>query len=228
MYKLVVLPLLALGALGFSNEAEALIQIERCRSYTVTYPEQNGTFTTKTDSYCWLEFFAGPPEPPYQPPQIPDQPGGSTPAPNPPMCQSVLDNWPDDCSKEKKPVALPNGCSVVPASFVWVVNFTGACNEHDRCYGTFGSSKSSCDVALGDDMSTICNQYFGAQIHFEVLYGDIGNIPALVAARGVCRAQGSAYASGLSLVDPADYYDLAQKVAKCQNAHDDREQYCGS
>lgn len=54
-----------------------------------------------------------------------------------------------------------NGCGSststwVPDGYVVSVDFTGACDAHDRCYGTCNSSKLSCDAGLTADMMSAC------------------------------------------------------------------------
>jgi RHS repeat-associated protein len=57
----------------------------------------------------------------------------------------------------------PNGCGAAggaqfPGNFgLW--DFTPACNGHDICYGTCGSSKEDCDSQFLDDMLSICSSY---------------------------------------------------------------------
>jgi hypothetical protein len=61
-----------------------------------------------------------------------------------------------------------NGCG--PSGFGWTVpdsfgraNFTPACNQHDRCYGTCNSNRRVCDNQLRRQMKRECNQVFGRE-----------------------------------------------------------------
>lgn len=38
--------------------------------------------------------------------------------------------------------------------------FNSACNEHDRCYGTCGSDKESCDTKMKEAMLSACDKAF--------------------------------------------------------------------
>jgi hypothetical protein len=78
---------------------------------------------------------------------------------------------PDDCqgSRVSKQGYTPtfNGCGpagvggyVVPDQWDDYV-LTPACDNHDRCYGTCGSSKDTCDMNFLNDMRNICQADFG-------------------------------------------------------------------
>lgn len=81
-------------------------------------------------------------------------------------CDSITSGVPATCNLRYPPELIQNGCgtgataNIVPDSLI--VNgvtvarfgnlFTSACNRHDTCYGTFGTDKETCDIALGVDM----------------------------------------------------------------------------
>lgn len=54
----------------------------------------------------------------------------------------------------------PDWCGSDGTEFVpsrgFGVDWSGACREHDECYGTPGSSKDLCDYNLQQDMSLAC------------------------------------------------------------------------
>jgi RHS repeat-associated protein len=54
------------------------------------------------------------------------------------------------------PNAPTNGCSSPVGNAPSGVDFSPACNEHDRCYGTLGKSKLVCDREFFNDMVRIC------------------------------------------------------------------------
>ncbi|MIX27789.1 hypothetical protein CRQ34_13840 [Salmonella enterica subsp. enterica serovar Livingstone] len=39
---------------------------------------------------------------------------------------------------------------------LWGVNFMDVCRNHDKCYATKGSDKTTCDVNLGNDIALAC------------------------------------------------------------------------
>jgi hypothetical protein len=64
--------------------------------------------------------------------------------------------FPDSAFPYYEPV---NGCSTpLGVSFGWGNNqlFEGACNQHDKCYMTPGTSKFSCDNEMFESISRIC------------------------------------------------------------------------
>ena len=74
----------------------------------------------------------------------------------------------------------PNGCGpsgilglLVPECPLRLACFTPACNNHDICYGTCGSSREACDTAFHEGMLDVCAGTFGegsrAQTRCEVL-----------------------------------------------------------
>jgi len=65
-------------------------------------------------------------------------------------------------SEEQGEEPTSNGCGSagsewVPDSFPGGVDFSSACNNHDICYGTCGSSKGTCDDSLRQDMRDACD-----------------------------------------------------------------------
>ena len=99
-------------------------------------------------------------------------------------CSKVVDDpdhtpTPNGCGPEGGPSVPdnPTGCEDT--------SFLGACNEHDECYGTCGSNKSTCDdVFLGEvygetctGMLCICSESSCAPACFEfadLYYGAVG------------------------------------------------------
>ncbi len=61
--------------------------------------------------------------------------------------------------------AEPNGCGaesglsryLVPNGISGIYDFTSACNNHDDCYGTAGSSKSACDLQFAIELRDSCD-----------------------------------------------------------------------
>jgi hypothetical protein len=58
-----------------------------------------------------------------------------------------------------------NGCG--PSGFGWTIpdswgraNFTPACNQHDRCYGTCNSNRRVCDNQMRRQMKRECNRVY--------------------------------------------------------------------
>jgi hypothetical protein len=70
---------------------------------------------------------------------------------------------------------VTNGCGpegllglLVPECPMEGVCFTPACNAHDLCYVTCGSSRSACDDQFGRDLNAICRERFReGDPHFE-------------------------------------------------------------
>lgn len=188
-----------------------------------------------------MEWVPDPYDPPYQPPLIPAPPGFSE-VPHPNMCQITLDNWPDGCSKLKRPFAQANGCgpdgifgAPIPDNY-GPVGFTGFCNSHDLCYTTSGSTKNSCDAGLVNDLKSACTQYYDGQINIlERRFGVPPDAPLWVVDEtgrlegesSVCWHRADDYGDAVMSLGGTAYAD-AQKIAKCIQAHNDRDQYCGS
>ena len=110
-------------------------------------------------------------------------------------------------NKPSKKEPLLNGCGSegsewVPDSFLWIVSFVEACNNHDKCYGTCGSSKEDCDKKLGHDMENACKNKFGIlRFVFRKSYL-------------LCLAQAKIYELALLNVSAADAaFEKAQDVA---------------
>ena len=216
---------------------QARMQVE-CVTYTVTYPLQDGTVVTEPGGYCWLEWHPDPNDFPYEPPTIPVPPG-APPIPNPNMCQSTLDNWPSGCSKLKRPFLQLNGCGpqgilggLIPDNY-GPVGWTGACNTHDRCYGTYGQTKSNCDVGLINDLKAACNRYYRGQIGLlEYKFGpdlplDVQDeIGRLEGETLVCDTRADVYGDAVHSLG-ASAFAKGQQLGKCIQAHDDRDRYCG-
>jgi hypothetical protein len=93
------------------------------------------------------------------------------------------------------------------------VSFTSACNNHDHCYGTIGTSKSQCDSQLGSDIVAACNARLKskpmivcAPIPGRFLKGDSGSL-----AR--CAGLAATYQAAVSAVG-GRYYDNGQAQAR--------------
>ena len=61
-----------------------------------------------------------------------------------------------------------NGCGpndwrekLVPNKPLLLIDFTSACNAHDKCYSTCGKSQAECDKAFYDDLGAICFNKYG-------------------------------------------------------------------
>lgn len=217
--KQLILCLIALAGLWYAGSSNARIQSEvRCSTYTIT----SGGYSW-TGGYCWIEYslVRGTPSR-WDPPQFPDLPGGSPPANNPAMCQDVLDNWPDGCSEEKAPFVMPDGCSWSPDN-AGPVGFTPACNAHDVCYGTFGTSKASCDGSLGDDLRGGCTGYYRNAMRGT----EDEEFFQLQQAKEACKETANTYENVVSAFPAWAFYDDGQDLGECIEAHDDRDQYCG-
>jgi RHS repeat-associated protein len=67
----------------------------------------------------------------------------------------------------------PNGCGSGGA-LNWIIDgitpFKGACNFHDRCYGTWGVFKPTCDTILYSKMLVVCYKDYGADSTFDFLF----------------------------------------------------------
>lgn len=61
------------------------------------------------------------------------------------------------CARRTQRAVATNGCSL-PINIVPAHNalFTPCCHTHDRCYGTCGSTKSSCDSSFLSCMNSAC------------------------------------------------------------------------
>lgn len=149
--------------------------------------------------------------------------GGSEPPPaEPSPACAVFEQAARDagCDLQHPPTLAVNGCGaagsldffpdfLVLAPGIGGLNlFTGACNTHDVCYGTFPGAKRSCDDALQVDMLEACDMTFtplektlhGNACFFQaVSYAQglqsmaieaMGSIAAFNAgqAEGICRA----------------------------------------
>jgi len=74
----------------------------------------------------------------------------------------------NQCDLNNVPVLTRNGCGNkdfdVPDFLLARPSlgniFTPACDDHDVCYGTFGTSKDSCDLVLGNKMRNACSAQF--------------------------------------------------------------------
>lgn len=223
MCRLLACIFVLIGLLIYASNASALIPIEHCSTYTISSVDQYGSPVTWYGEYCWTTYIWEPPTPEYDPPDIPDLPGGTPPASDPLTCEAILDSWPENCSQEAKPQVLSHpGCTGIPEAIA-NVSITDACNTHDACYGTVGSSKTTCDSDFGTDIAILCTQYYAplitnapnSQARFE-----------LFAAMRLCGDVGDVYANGLSNVASYLYFDPAQDNAACIKAHEDRDQYC--
>lgn len=56
--------------------------------------------------------------------------------------------WGYGCGSEGSDWFVPDG--------LWGISFMDACRNHDKCYATKGSDKTTCDVNLGNDIALAC------------------------------------------------------------------------
>lgn len=89
----------------------------------------------------------------------------------------------------------PNGCgpagfggipeALVPEEPIGGISFTPACNNHDSCYATCGSSQDECDEAFHDDMLETCqNEAAAAGVDLEDCMAMASFYAAMVATYG--------------------------------------------
>ena len=66
------------------------------------------------------------------------------------------------CNADNAPSLAPNGCSTEIGSVDFFNNWdnvlVGACNQHDACYSTLGSSFDTCNRDMRTDMVNICSE----------------------------------------------------------------------
>jgi len=110
---------------------------------------------------------------------------------------SNLDNCPNKVSKGLAPTV--DGCSFVPDGPMANLNFTPACNGHDRCYGTCNAKKSDCDTAFYNDMVAICINTYGPE----------------AAATTTCKALAWTYATGVEWGGGIAYNNAQKTYCKC-------------
>jgi RHS repeat-associated protein len=63
--------------------------------------------------------------------------------------------------------------SIIPDSFFGIVDFTGPCSAHDRCYGRLGSVRLRCDQKLYGEMIAECYKTLGLKDPF---FGACGRV----------------------------------------------------
>lgn len=69
-----------------------------------------------------------------------------------------------------------NGCGpdgwkakAVPDKVEWgAVDFTTACDNHDRCYGTWGQSQATCDDRFHSDLKAACRKTYPSRGHAQL------------------------------------------------------------
>lgn len=140
--------------------------------------------------------------------------------------------WKHGCDVYSPPQLAVNGCGTaggapVPDFLVSPVMpgvaaglggvFTIACNRHDTCYGTAGSSKATCDDALYQDMVMFAEQKIPSHL-----------LPMLSPA---VRGQAWAYSRYLrwDTISPwnsGGYFDMAQDQAYCRRWASEHQQIC--
>jgi RHS repeat-associated protein len=96
-----------------------------------------------------------------------------------------------DCKKLK-----PNGCTVIGPG-KW--DFTGPCNEHDRCYARSGTTKKLCDDEFAKDLHRLCNSKYR-------------HVPT---ARFDCHTDASAYWLGVWRFGSKAFYETRMLAATC-------------
>ena len=135
-------------------------------------------------------------------------------------CDAIALKVSSTCDLANPPVLTTNGCGsgvsthLVP-DYLYVNGapimrlgpiFTGACNLHDICYGTYGSDKESCDTALHSKM--ISNAKLGMTDFQWGIYGPYAKLQALGYSAGL-QAPFISYFSG-------NAFDSAQLSGACR------------
>lgn len=121
----------------------------------------------------------------------------------------------NQCDLSSVPILTPNGCGNndfdVPDYLLARPSlgdiFRPACNDHDVCYGTFGTSKDSCDLVLGNKMRNTCSNLW---------LGGITDMPL-----AACDEQASLYSGALqsplvSKFISGPTFEQAQKEGHCR------------
>lgn len=136
------------------------------------------------------------------------------------LCSAISELAPIGCNLQNPPVLTTNGCgggvfaAAVPDYLM--INgvpvyqlgpiFRNACNDHDRCYGTYLMGKNACDDQLGVDMVEYArSQMSSTQWLFY-------RLPVRVQAMGYSNSLQTSVlwiSSGL--------YDTAQKNGACRS-----------
>ena len=119
------------------------------------------------------------------------------------------------CSEDIPRGPTPNGCGAKDGISVpdggpfggWT--FEPACNDHDRCYGTCGQSKTFCDQEFLRAMLASCRQSWRST-------GRLRYTPPVYLAYRACIAQAHIYYKAVSWLGK-DAYDKAQKAACARN-----------
>ena len=110
-----------------------------------------------------------------------------------PVAKAPIANLADCPDRISKPgfTVTTNGCGTTdhPLASNWgKADFTPACNDHDRCYGSCPNAKQDCDDKLLSDMDAICVNRFSRATDFGDRWGcrtAARKFGALVLATGV-------------------------------------------
>ncbi len=102
-----------------------------------------------------------------------------------PLCpQSVVDGIPgigDGCTLEYKDFDL----SYIPEIGIFKGTFTGACNNHDKCYTTLGKTGDECNGQFLSEMKSACDDKYNKYLQ--------------PAERTACRHSADLYKAGVDL-----------------------------
>jgi hypothetical protein len=74
------------------------------------------------------------------------------------QCATIAAHEPPNCNSPKD--IEPNGCTLSPDTY-GEASFLHACNLHDLCYTSIGSSQQSCDAGLYQEMINACEAAYG-------------------------------------------------------------------
>lgn len=105
-----------------------------------------------------------------------------------------------------------NGCTGSPDSYGGV-NFTSACNAHDNCYSSFGSTQASCDNAFRGNLHNACVTQTGGKfvnINWEGYIGSLPN-PRYVLCNNFLVTTYYTFVDNFG----SGFYNAAQDAAKC-------------
>jgi hypothetical protein len=113
-----------------------------------------------------------------------------------------------------------NGCGpagwkgrLVPEMPLWMVDFSGPCDSHDKCYGTCENGKDDCDKAFLDDMKMECT------MHFEIWMGlkppNIVQRIRMETQAKTCKALANTYYLAVSKAGATPYKDAQKEGCKC-------------
>jgi hypothetical protein len=119
-----------------------------------------------------------------------------------------LDDCPDRVARNPPVPSSNNGeCGDdesrwVPDSFLFVVSFSSCCIDHDECYTTCNSGKSTCDAALSSCMAGKCASTIPLYL-----------FPSMMVA---CLAQAQSYSAALTMAPQAHSGYISAQREACQ------------